>query len=148
MTSSNGLYEGIVVAVLAVVLVAFLVGSASMLIPYGLPHTADDIMATISIGFVAALITLPCAVVAAVVLGAPLLYLWRSRGFTSIPMHLFAGLIISALLALIMCVLHQLVRFVPDSSDFRLALIIAIIGGPVAALTAGYVARSGVKSSG
>lgn len=53
MTSSNGLYEGVVVAVLAVVLVAFLVGCASMLIPYGLPHTADDVMATIYIGFMA-----------------------------------------------------------------------------------------------
>jgi hypothetical protein len=65
MTSSNGLYEGVVVAVLAVVLVAFLVGCASLLIPYGLPHTADDVMATIVFGLMAALITLPCAVVAA-----------------------------------------------------------------------------------
>jgi hypothetical protein len=148
MTSSNGLYEGIVVAVLAVVLVAFLVGCASMLIPYGLPHTTDDTMATISIGFVAALITLPCAVVAAILVGAPLLYLWRRQGLTSIPLYFLAGVIMSVLLVLIMSVMHHLVSFVPNSSDFRLALIIVIIGGPVAALTVRYVARSGVKSSG
>jgi len=148
MTSSNGLYEGVVVAVLAVVLVAFLVGCASMLIPYGLPHTADDVMATIYIGFMAALITLPCAVVAAVVVGAPLLYLWRRQGLTSNPMYLLAGVITSGLLALIISVMHRMVEFVPDSSDFRLALIIVVIGGPIAALTARYVAGSGVKSNG
>lgn len=147
MTSSNGLYEGVVVAVLAVVLVAFLVGCASLLIPYGLPHTADDVMATIFFGLMAALITLPCAVVAAVVVGAPLLYLWRCQGLTSSPMYLLAGVIMSGLLVLIISVMHQLLNFVPNSSDFRLAVTIVIIGGPVAAMTARYVAGSGVKSS-
>ena len=52
MTSSKNLFEGVVFAVLAVVLVGFLVGCASLLIPYGLPHTADDMMATISVGFI------------------------------------------------------------------------------------------------
>jgi hypothetical protein len=37
-------------AILAVVLVAFVVGCASMLIPRGLPHSADDTMATIFMG--------------------------------------------------------------------------------------------------
>ncbi len=148
MTSSKSLFEGIVFAVLAVVLVGFLVGCASLLIPYGLPHTADDMMATISVGFVAALITFPCAVVASVVVGAPLLYLWRRRGLTSRPMSLLAGFVMSGLLMLITSVLHRLVGFVPNDSDFRLAVIIVVIGGPVAALTAMYGAASGVEPNG
>jgi hypothetical protein len=147
MSQSGNFYDGVVVAVLAVVFVAFLVGTASLLIPYGLPHTMDDVMATIMIGFVTSLITLPCASMGAIFVGVPVLLLLRHRGFTSYSAYLFGGVVISTVLLITIWLMHREIGFVPNDSDFKLAVVIVIIGGPVAATTVKCIGKIGAKST-
>jgi hypothetical protein len=140
MTKSGSLLESGVFAVLTVCLAAFLVGCASMIIPYWPPHKFDDILATGVIGFICALVTLPCAIVVVVAIGLPILHFSRRRGLTSIHMYALVGLAIAGLTDAIMLGIHDAFNFVPNDADFRLATWIATISGPLAALTVRHVA--------
>ena len=152
MTHTNNLFNGVAVAVLSVVLLAFLAGIASPIVFVGLPHTDVDAMGAFSLAFgigcVAALVTLPCAIISALVIGVPLFLYWRRRGFTSVAMYLLAGAIISGVLALGLALAHAVAGFLTGGFDFPLALSIITLGGPVAALTVRSVSGVGAKQSG
>jgi hypothetical protein len=149
MTSTNNLFDGVAVAVFAVVLVAFLAGFASPIVFVGLPHTDADAMGAISLAFgigcVAALVTLPFAIISALVIGVPLFLYWRRRGFTSVAMYFLAGAIISGVLAVALALAHAVAGFLTGGFDFPLALSIIVLGGPVAALTVRSFAGLGAK---
>jgi hypothetical protein len=140
-TGSNELYGGIAVAVFVVVLVAFSVGCASLLVPYGLPRTSGDVNATFLIGFVTAFVTFPLAAISAIVVGIPLFRLWNHLGYTSLPQYLLAGVVISAILGTVVALTHFFAGFLSAGSDFSVALWIVAVGGPVAAITVRCVAR-------
>jgi hypothetical protein len=141
LTGSNELYGGIGFAVFAVTLVAFLIGCLSLVIPYGLPRTADDVTATFLIGFTAALVTFPFAAISALIVGIPLLLLWKRFGFMSLLQYLLAGVLMSAILGTAVALAHFLASFLEGGADFPLALWIIAVGGPVAALTVRWAAR-------
>jgi hypothetical protein len=149
MTSTNSLFDGIAVAVFAVVLLAFLVGFVSPIVFVGLPDTGVDTMGAFSLAFgigcVAALVTLPFAIISALVIGVPLFLYWRRRGFTSVAMYLLAGAIISGVLALVLALAHAVAGFLTGGFDFLLALSIIALGGPVAALTVRSFSSVGAK---
>lgn len=148
MTSTNNLFDGIAVAVFAVVFLAFLAGFVSPIVWVGLPHAGGDVTGAFSVAFgigcVAALVTLPFAIVSALVIGVPLFLYWRRRGFTSLAMYFLAGAIMSAVLALALALAHAIAGLLTSGFDFPLALSITILGGPVAALTVRSV--SGVSA--
>lgn len=151
MTSTNNLFDGIAVAVIAVVFLAFLAGFASPFMFVELPNIRVDVTGTFSlafgIGFVAALVTLPFAIISALVIGVPLFLFWRHRGFTSLAMYFLAGAIISAVLVLALTLAHDIGGFLTGGFDFPLALSIIILGGPVAALTVRSVSGVGAKQN-
>ncbi len=142
-TRLDELYGGIAFAVFAVVLVAFFVGCASLLIPYGMPRTADDATATFMIGVMAAFVTFPFAAVSALVVGVPLFRLWNRLGFTSLPQYLVAGAVMSSVLGATVALAHFFAGFLASGSDFTMALWIIVMGGPTAALTVKWAARVG-----
>jgi hypothetical protein len=148
MTDFDELYGGIAFAVFVVVLVAFLVGCASLVIPYGLPRTTDDATATFLIGFTAALVTFPFAAISALVVGVPLFRLWKRFGFTTLMQYLLAGVLMSAILGTAVALAHFLAGFLEGGTDFPVALWIIAVGGPVAALTVRRVARVGAAHDG
>jgi hypothetical protein len=137
------LYGGIAFAVCAVVLVAFFVGCASLVIPYGIPRTAEDATATFMIGVMAAFVTFPFAAVSALVVGVPLFRLWNRLGFTSLLQYLLAGAVMSAILGATVWLAHFFAGFLSGGSDFPMALWIIIMGGPTASLTVKWAARVG-----
>jgi hypothetical protein len=135
MASAKGkLAVGVAVALVAVLLVAFLVGCASLVIPYGWPRFYDDVSAVLSIGFVVAIVTIPFAAVSAIVVGVPIFKFMHKQGFNSFPHYLASGIVISLVLAAVMTLARQFAGFLDTDSDFQLALWIIGIGGPVAAL--------------
>lgn len=139
----NELHGGIAVAVFVVVLVAFSVGYASLLIPYGLPRTSDDATATLLVGLMTAFVTFPFAAISAQIVGVPVLRLWNHRGYTSPPQYFLAGAIMSGVLGAAVILMHFFAGFLSGGSDFSVALWIGAVGGPVVAITVRRVARVG-----
>jgi hypothetical protein len=143
MTDSDGLTGGITVAFIAVVVVGFLLGCASVVIPYGIPRSGADVTAVLYVGTIAAFVTFPFAGVSALLLGVPLFSLWRRLGFKSVLLYFLAGVLMSLVLSALVLAAHHFFRFL--DSDLPLAFAIIVVGGPTAALTVRYV--SGVRSN-
>ena len=143
MTTKRGLYDGIVVACFATVAVAFLVGSASVISEFGLPSKVDDVTAVFYVGLIAALITFPAAGIAASVIGLPVLWIFRRRAWVSVPQYLVAGLLISSITALTVCLTHRFFGFLA-TSDLPLAFWIIGISGPVAALVVRSISAASI----
>jgi hypothetical protein len=145
MTQRSQLWGGIAAAVVAVVVVAFLGGCLFVVLTvngYRLSKTTEYIGAMSYVGFVCAVAALPLSVVASIVVGVPILTLWRRRGYRSILASFFAGALMSVLVAVVLSIWHRISRdFLWLESDYWLAMSIVAVAGPVAALTVRAVAR-------
>jgi hypothetical protein len=142
MTHADRFWGGIVAAVVAIVLIAFLCGCLFVVLTVGKPRlTADYIGVMAYVGCVCAFATLPLSVVAAIVVGAPILKLWRRRGYYSVPAYIAAGVLISLIVAVILTVARRVATdFLWIDPEYGLALAIVALAGPVAALTVRAVA--------
>lgn len=142
MRASGQLAGGIVLAFIAVILVAFFVGCGSIIIPYGIPHRPDDVEATFLIGLMTAIATVPFALVSALVVGLPIFHILARRGARSVLPYLAAGLLMSAFLAFAVILSHLFADFLDGGDDFRIALWIIGLGGPVVALSVRVVCHN------
>jgi hypothetical protein len=80
----------------------------------------------------------------ALVCGIPLFYAWRRLGFTSIAAYLFAGAVLSTFALATLYPAYKFKGFL-DGQPFilKIAVTIALVAGPVAALTVRTIERSG-----
>jgi hypothetical protein len=152
MTQQNPLWGGIAAAVFAVVVVAFLGGCLFVVVTvdgYQLSKTGDYIGVMGYVGFVCAFVALPMSILAAIIVGAPILTVWQRRGYTSIVAYLLAGILMSVIVALVLSVARRILSdFLWGDDDYWLALAIVAVAGPVAALTVRAVAFHKQSSSG
>jgi uncharacterized membrane protein len=103
MPQSSRLFGGIAAATLAVVGVAFLGGCLFVVTTidgYQISRTAEYLGVMIYVGTICALMAVPMSVVAAIAVGTPIFLLWRRRGYRSILAYLFAGALMSVLVAM------------------------------------------------
>ena len=143
MTVARGLYDGIFLAFLATMAIVFIVGAASLPICYGLPKSADDVMAALYIGLMSTMVAFPVAAIASLFIGVPLFAVLRRRGYTSPLNYFVAGILMSAVVTGLVFAAHQFKGFLTDS-DFYLSLWMIAIAGPVAALTVKYVSEASI----
>jgi hypothetical protein len=117
------------------------------------PHTASGVrssfsgvspMILVDFGLFTAMIALPVTLVLIFGIGLPVFRLWIRRGYSNIAQYIGGGVIVAIIGVALIGVAHVLsVDFLIDS-DFRFALLLIGICGPVAGLTVWYVLqRSG-----
>jgi hypothetical protein len=134
MTSANHrIALGLIAAFFAVLLVAFLIGCASVVFVVGWPRLLSDLSDTATIGFMVMMGAFPFTAVSAFAIGLPALGLLQHEKYTSFLSYFAAGLAIALVLSGALFLSHHFMTFLTDS-DFDLSLWIAGIGAPVGAL--------------
>lgn len=98
-------------------------------------------MILVDFGLFTAMIALPVALVLILVIGLPVFRLWIRRGYSNVAEYIGGGAIVGIAGAALIAIVHVLsVDFLVDS-DFRFAMLLIGICGPVAGLTVWYVLR-------
>jgi hypothetical protein len=80
----------------------------------------------------------------ALICGIPVFYAWRRFGFTSVAAYLFAGALLSTIALASLYAAYKYRGFL-DGQPFivKIAVTIALVAGPVAALTVRRIEKSG-----
>lgn len=138
MAGKSELAGGIAVGLLAVLLIAFFVGISSLIIPYGIPRSPDDVEATFFVGLMTSMVTFPFAFISALTIGVPIFRFLHRRGFQSVVSYVAAGVLMSVVLGAAVASAHHFADFL-IGGDYYVALGIVAIGGPVAALAVRFV---------
>src|SRR5580658_2459507 len=128
------LFGAIMAGWAATVGVAFLSGSAyAFLVGNGRGRFEwPPFEAVAGIGVVAALTTMPFALAIGSFVALPVFRYWVLRAPASVPRYLAAGLLFSVVGVLLVTLFNRAIDLV--DSDYKLALTIAAISGPVSAL--------------
>ena len=112
------------------------------------PHTASGVhssysgispMILVQFGLITALIALPVALALTFGIAWPVFRLWVRRGYSNVGEYIGGGVIVSIAGAAVITAAHVFGADFLIDSDFRFAILIIGICGPVSGLTVWYV---------
>lgn len=139
--------RSIAVAWAATIAVAFIVSLLFYVIAEFRGNAAIDwqnlAMAGVA-AFVSACMSAYVSLGIALVVGIPIFYVWRRFGLTSVTAYLFAGALLSMFTLALLYAAYQFKIFLYGQPLLvRIAVTIALVSGPVAALTVRKIDRPG-----
>jgi hypothetical protein len=142
------LWKALLAAAISIICITFLLGCCY---PYlfvlldavqssSVPKTFNfaSLVASIEIGFVIAMMTFPAVVALTWGVGWPVFRYSIRRGYSGVAAYVAGGVIVAGIGAIIVAVAHTLGGFLMDG-DFRFAMLLLAVSGPVAGFVVWYV---------
>jgi len=105
-----------------------------------------SLMASVELGFITAMVTLPFILALTFGIAWPLFRYWIRRGFLGLAVYIGGGIVIAMIGALVITAMHFFRNFLV-SNDFEFALLLISICGPVSGFVVWYVLRRSQVSS-
>jgi hypothetical protein len=102
-------------------------------------HSGTGLMILLDFGLFTAMIALPVALALTFGIGFPLFRLWIRRGYSNVAEYIGGGVVVSAAGAVLITMAHVLLADFLTDSDFRFAILLIGICGPVAGVAVWYV---------
>lgn len=99
-----------------------------------------SLMASLELGFITAMVTLPFMLALTIGIAWPLFRLWLRRGYSGVAAYVGGGVIVATIGAVVIAAAHTLGGFLMGT-DFWFAMLLLAVSGPASGCVVWYVLR-------